>query len=147
MRRAILGDPTPWRPLSLPFDGMTPDPAVPWDRDARPGLDEVLTLRADRMQTVRQVIEGLTEESLASNTEPVDGPGYPDPAATPSRSAWARCSSKSGNTASTRSGTSTSFRDGPDREGLPALMRAPRRARVRCVARSAADRPEAQAPP
>ena len=79
VRRAILGDPTPWHPLSLPFDGMEQDPAVPWDRDARPGLDEVLALRADRMQTVRRVIEGLTEESLASNTEPVDGPGYPEP--------------------------------------------------------------------
>jgi hypothetical protein len=57
---------------------MTPDPAVPWDRDARPSLDEVLALRADRMQTVRQVIESLTEEQLVSDTEPVDGPGYPD---------------------------------------------------------------------
>ena len=78
VRRAILGDPTPWHPLSLPFDEMTPDPAVLWDRDARPSLDEVLALRADRMQTVRRVIESLTEEKLASDTEPVDGPGYPD---------------------------------------------------------------------
>ena len=78
VRRAILGDPTPWHPLSLPSDEMTPDPAVPWDRDVRPSLDEVLALRADRMQTVRRVIESLTEEKLASETEPVDGPGYPD---------------------------------------------------------------------
>ena len=77
VRRAILGDPTPWHPLSLPFDEMEPDPAVPWDLDARPSLDEVLALRADRMATVRRVIEGLTVEALAGNTEPVDGPGYP----------------------------------------------------------------------
>src|SRR5687768_1247976 len=83
VRRAILGDPTPWHPLSLPFDEMTPDPAVPWDRDARPSLDEVLVLRADRMQTVRRVIENLTEETLAGTTEPVDGPGYPDAARYP----------------------------------------------------------------
>jgi hypothetical protein len=79
VRRAILGDPTPWHPLSLPFDEMEPDSAVPWDRDARPGLDEVLALRADRRATVRRVIDGLTEEALAGSTEPVDGPGYPPP--------------------------------------------------------------------
>jgi hypothetical protein len=83
VRRAILGNPTPWHPLSLPFDGMEPDPAVPWDLDARPGLDEVLALRADRRQTVRRVIEDLTEETLASTTEPVDGPGYPGPGSYP----------------------------------------------------------------
>jgi hypothetical protein len=79
VRRAILGDPTPWHPLSLPFDEMEPAPGVPWDRDARPGLEEVLALRADRMETVRRVIEGLTEESLAAGTTPVVGPGYPPP--------------------------------------------------------------------
>ena len=79
VRRAILGDPTPWHPLSLPFDEMEPDPAVPRDLDARPGLDDVLAVRADRTETVRRVIEGLTEEALAGNTEPVDGPGYPPP--------------------------------------------------------------------
>jgi hypothetical protein len=77
--RAVLGDPTPWHPLSLPFDEMDPAPGVPWDRDVRPDLDEVLALRADRMATVRRVIEGLTEEALAASTEPVDGPGHPPP--------------------------------------------------------------------
>jgi uncharacterized damage-inducible protein DinB len=83
VRRAILGDPTPWHPLSLPFDEMEPAPGVPWDRDARPSLDEVLALRADRMGTVRRVIEDLTEESLAARTTPVDGPGYPEPGSYP----------------------------------------------------------------
>jgi hypothetical protein len=31
------------------------------------------------MGTVRRVIEGLTEESLAARTTPVVGPGYPEP--------------------------------------------------------------------
>lgn len=75
--RAILGDPTPWHPLSLPFDETDPDPRVPRDRDARPSLDEVLALRAERMATVRRVIDGLTDETLGAMTEPVDGPGYP----------------------------------------------------------------------
>lgn len=35
VRRAILGDPTPWHPLSLPFDGMEQGPAVPCDRPLR----------------------------------------------------------------------------------------------------------------
>jgi hypothetical protein len=39
----------------------------------------VLELRRDRMATVRTVIDGLTEESLASRTEPVEGPGWPPP--------------------------------------------------------------------
>jgi uncharacterized damage-inducible protein DinB len=83
VRRAILGDPRPWHALSLPFDEMTPDPAVPWDRDARPSLDEVLALRVDRRATVRRVLDDLTEETLAGRTEPVDGPGYPEPGSYP----------------------------------------------------------------
>ena len=46
-------------------------PEVPRDRNVRPSLDEVLELRRDRMSTVRQVIEGLTDESLDGHTEPV----------------------------------------------------------------------------
>ena len=37
----------------------------------------VLELRRDRMSVVRQVIEGLTDESLDGHTEPVEGPGWP----------------------------------------------------------------------
>ena len=37
----------------------------------------VLALRRDRLAAVRQVIEGLTDESLAGQTEPVEGPGWP----------------------------------------------------------------------
>jgi len=77
--RAILGDPSPWDPLDLPHDGMPDEPSVPRDRGARPSLDEVLVLRADRMATVRQVIAGLTDETLAGQTEPVTEPGYPGP--------------------------------------------------------------------
>jgi hypothetical protein len=45
----------------------------------------VLELRRDRMATVRTVIDGLTEESLASRTEPVEGPGWPPPESFPVR--------------------------------------------------------------
>ncbi|MDR7326838.1 MULTISPECIES: DinB family protein [Catenuloplanes] len=77
VRRGIQGDPSPWHPLDLPWDGMTPTPGVPWDRDARPALDDVLALRADRMSGVRDVIASLTPESLAAPTAPARGPGWP----------------------------------------------------------------------
>jgi uncharacterized damage-inducible protein DinB len=81
IRRAILGDPSPWHPLGLPWDEMPDTPGVPRDRDARPTLDTVLELRRDRMATIRQVIDDLTPAALDVDTVPVDGPGWP-----PSRS-------------------------------------------------------------
>lgn len=59
------------------------DPAG--SREARPTLDEALELRLDRMGTVRAVVDGLTDESLAADTTPVDGPGWPPPRAFPVR--------------------------------------------------------------
>jgi hypothetical protein len=83
IRRAILGDPTPWDRLDLPWDEMPDTPGVPRDRDVRPPLDAVLELRRDRMSTVRQVIDGLTTESLSARTVPVEGPGWPQPRSYP----------------------------------------------------------------
>ena len=83
--RAVLGNPSPWDPLDLPWDEMPDTPGVPRDRDARPSLDAVLELRRDRMSTVRQVIESLTDESLDGHTEPVEGPGWPEPRSYPVR--------------------------------------------------------------
>ena len=85
VRRAVLGEPSPWHPLDLPHDEMPDDPAVPRDRDARPSLDEVLALRADRMDVVRRVLGDLTDEQLAGRTEPVLEPGYPEPESFPVR--------------------------------------------------------------
>ncbi len=85
IRRAILGDPTPWNPLDLPWDEMPDTPGVPRDRDARPSLDAVLSLRRDRMSTVHKVIDGLNNESLRGHTEPVEGPGWPEPRSYPVR--------------------------------------------------------------
>ena len=85
IRRAVLGDPSPWDRLGLPWDEMPDTPGVPRDRAARPALDVVLGLRRDRMSTVRQVIDGLTSASLNARTEPVDGPGWPRPRSYPLR--------------------------------------------------------------
>ncbi len=79
VRRVILGDPAPWDALSLPWDEMPDTPGVPRDRSVRPSLDTVLALRRDRMSSVRQVIDGLTDGALDSRTEPVHGPGWPRP--------------------------------------------------------------------
>ena len=79
VRRALLGEPSPWDPLDLPHDEMSDEPSVPRDRGARPSLEEVLALRADRMATVHRVIADLTDEKLAGMTEPVSEPGYPEP--------------------------------------------------------------------
>ena len=85
VRRAMLGQPEPWHPLDLPHDDMPDSPPVPRDHDARPSLDEVLALRADRMSTVRSVVDALTVERLDAMTEPVTEPGYPAPESYPVR--------------------------------------------------------------
>jgi len=76
VRRAILGHPEPYSPLGLAHDEMEPDPSVPNDPDARPSLDEVLELRADRMRTVHDVIATLTDDVVGGETDPVPSPGY-----------------------------------------------------------------------
>lgn len=78
VRRGLLGDPSPWHPLDLPWDEMPDTEGIPRDREVRPSLDEVLELRADRMGTVRRVVDEMTDERLAGETEPVPGPGWPE---------------------------------------------------------------------
>ena len=75
--RALLGRPAPYDPLGLPHDEMGDVPNVPRDLAARPSLDEILALRADRRDTVRRVLADLTDEQLGGDTEPVLEPGYP----------------------------------------------------------------------
>ena len=85
--RVILGDPSPWHPLDLPFDEMPDIAGIPRDRDARPSLQDVLALRAERMSTVSAFIDTLTDEQLAGSTEPVPGPGFPESESFPVRDA------------------------------------------------------------
>jgi uncharacterized damage-inducible protein DinB len=77
IRRAVLGDPSPWHPLDLPWDEMPDMAGIPRDRDVRPPLEVALDLRRDRMATVRAFVDGLTDEALAGHTEPVEAPGWP----------------------------------------------------------------------
>lgn len=80
--RCILGEPSPWHPLSLPWDTMTPRPGVPHDRDVRPSLDQALALRLGAMAMMRSVVDGLKDEQLDDETEPLVGSGWPDEGAT-----------------------------------------------------------------
>ncbi len=83
--RAILGDTSPWEPLGLPWGEMPDTPEVPRDRDARPSLDAVLALRQTRLAMVRDVLAGLTDESLAAQTAPAGDFGWPPLASRPVR--------------------------------------------------------------
>lgn len=73
--RAVLGATAPYHPLGLPPTGMT-KPPLPGDLAARPSLDEVLLLRAERQATVREVLGSLTDAGLDASVR-VRGPGHP----------------------------------------------------------------------
>lgn len=90
-KRALLGDPAPYDALDLPHTEMGEVEGVPNDRDARPSLDQVLALHADRMAVVAAEIAALTDERLAQVTEPNTAPGYPEPDAYPVRRCLAAC--------------------------------------------------------
>lgn len=74
--RMILGDPSPWHPLDLPWDEAPAWESIPRDREARPTLDEVLAVRQTRQAMVGGVIESLTDEQLASQVSRMQ-PGWP----------------------------------------------------------------------
>ena len=74
--RGILRQPAPWHPLALPWEEAEELAEVPCDREARPSLDEVLAIRADRFAGVRRVLADLTPERLDEPIQPPDTPGY-----------------------------------------------------------------------
>ena len=88
VRRAILGDPAPWDPLGLPWDGMPDMPGVPRDR-ARPPLDTVLELRRDRMPPCATSSRAYRRVARRRD-QAGEGPGWPRPLSFPVRSACYR---------------------------------------------------------
>ncbi|HZN16317.1 MAG TPA: DinB family protein [Acidimicrobiales bacterium] len=74
--RMVLGTASPWHPLDLPWDEAPGWDDIPWDREARPSLDEVLAVRAERQAMVRGVVGSLTDEQLASDVTRTE-PGWP----------------------------------------------------------------------
>jgi uncharacterized damage-inducible protein DinB len=73
--RGLLGERTPHHPLGLPPTGMKAVKGLP-DEHARPNLDEVLALRAERTALVDGVLARLTDDELDEERR-VSGPGHP----------------------------------------------------------------------
>ncbi|HEX6149232.1 DinB family protein [Nocardioides sp.] len=78
VNRAVLGEAQPFHPLALPWESAPALSDLGLTIDARPSLDEVQTLRRERQADVRRVLDGLTEEQLASTVTP-EGEGWPPP--------------------------------------------------------------------
>jgi hypothetical protein len=74
--RMVRGTTSPWHALDLPWDEAPGWDGIPWDREARPSLDEVLTVRRERQAMVRHVLESLTDEQLAAEVTRIE-PGWP----------------------------------------------------------------------
>jgi hypothetical protein len=74
--RMVRGTASPWHPLDLPWDEAPGWDGIPWDREARPSLDEVLTVRRERQAMVRHVLESLTDAQLAADVTRIE-PGWP----------------------------------------------------------------------
>lgn len=78
--RTVLDEERPFHRLGLTH---SPYPqadaaAIGIDLTARPSFDEVLQVRADRMATVRRIVDGLTEEGLERSCTRSPAPGYPE---------------------------------------------------------------------
>jgi hypothetical protein len=73
----VVGDGSPWHPLDIPWDEAPGWDGVPWDREARPSLDEVLAVRAERRALVQGVLSSLTPEELERQVSSL-GPGQPE---------------------------------------------------------------------
>ncbi len=74
--RMVLGNPSPWHPLDLPWGSAPHWAEIPWDPELRPSLAEVLTVRRERQAMVRGVLESLTDEQLAAEVTRTE-PGWP----------------------------------------------------------------------
>jgi hypothetical protein len=72
----VNGVDSPWHPLDLPWDEAPGWDGIPWDRKARPSLDEVLTVRRERQAMVRHVLASLTDAQLAADVTRIE-PGWP----------------------------------------------------------------------
>ncbi|WP_106615933.1 DinB family protein [Saccharothrix carnea] len=74
--RMVLGNPSPWHPLDLPWDQAPGWDGIPWDREARPSLEEVLAVRRERQAMVRRVVDSLTDEQLTAHVTRTEA-GWP----------------------------------------------------------------------
>jgi hypothetical protein len=78
--RAIRLVPSPYHPWGLPWSGADPEftSAVGVDTSASPSLEEVMAVRCDHQQAVRETLEDLTDAGLAEVRAAPDSPGHPN---------------------------------------------------------------------
>jgi len=77
LRRMVKGIVHPYHPWGLGGSWLTSPRRWGIDPDADPSLGQVLDLRRERMDEVREVIAGATAEELERNSVPPGSPGHP----------------------------------------------------------------------
>ena len=77
LRRMVKGIAHPYHPWGLGGSWLTSPRHWGIDPEADPSLDQVLALRRERMDEVREVIVGAKGEELERNCVPPDSPGHP----------------------------------------------------------------------
>jgi len=82
LRRMVKGIAHPYHPWSLGGSWLTSPRRWGLDPDADPSLDDVLAVRRERMDEVRDVIGGATARRLERTCVPPDSPGHPSTAHT-----------------------------------------------------------------
>lgn len=78
--RTILDQENPFHPYGLPQTAYRPADAATLglELDARPSYADVVAVRAERMATVRAIVDGLTDADLGRPVRLTPAPGYPD---------------------------------------------------------------------
>jgi hypothetical protein len=78
--RTVLDEERPYHSLGLPqsWYPAADATALGIDLTARPGYDEILAARADRMAVMRHVVTGLSDNSLHRRCHRTPAPGYPE---------------------------------------------------------------------
>jgi DinB family protein len=77
LRRMVEGIAHPYHPWGLGGSWLTSPRRWGLDPDADPTLDQVLTLRRERMDEVSGVIAGATARELERSCVPPNSPGHP----------------------------------------------------------------------
>jgi hypothetical protein len=77
--RAIKLEPSPYHPWGLPPSGTRPEfiSAIGLDVSASPSLEEIMPIRREHQQAVRETLENLTDAGLAEVRAAPDSPGHP----------------------------------------------------------------------
>ncbi len=77
LRRMVKGIALPYHPWGVGGSWLTSARRWGLDPDVTPSLDDVLEVRRDRMNEVREVIAGATAAKLERNCVPPATPGHP----------------------------------------------------------------------